>query len=1027
MIETLEIDYRTAANYLSQILPRGGKIALGGSKKNNINLTEWIDGSTGNNRKTIEAKVKSLLDRGANNIFFTPFCFDRERRIRLNARSSAAFLCDLDVGASGYESKHAARYALDTFVSETGLEPTYIIDSGYGIHAYWVLDQAIPLPEWERMALPIHALRMAWQIREDTTVPRDPARYIRLPGSINNKQDNPQPVYIVDTGPLYNAEDLNNQIEDLFSSTEKGHQFLMSDEFEKMRRTQSARNLVNEASEFADQNVYDCKENLAIARDMLMAIPPVLYDDLNIDSRGKLVSHGRGSPSYEHWRSVIFSALATGLSGIEDVVYEWASQTSATYNDWQKAVDKVIQSDGATGNSGVGVGSLIHFSRAFARESNEVDPSTLEFLDKENILPFDPVALLKTKKQSDPNAVQVTDLDDMTGESQEVEAETLELTDRDRQCAVMPRGFKRKEGYPGIYIQIAIKDDETGETTGYELEEVVDKDLYVVGVVQGDDGRQEFILKVFHPFQTPKLYRYSLGILSDSRAFDRSMAEAGILPVGLDTKKGGSTLMSYITAQVRRLSKLARPEKEVSSFGWTDDKTGFAKGSYLYTESGAKELVGMSRTLENYASSLDAHGDMEAWKSAVDIFNRDEYQMCQMLIALAMGSPLSALYGAEHSGGFVYIWSTKGSTGKTTIQRVMQSIWGKPTQSILIGDMNTSDTTLPNQMGTLKDISLAIDEGATETISAKMNDQSAKIARLIKQSTQGREKMRSDQSGHLRADSSEWTAFTSISLNMSLGNLLGSGFAGPLHQRVLEVPYHVPRFTSFSDIKPSEVYNFGHTIVNNYGLAGDLLADYYVKNRQSLKDEMHTEMMRLADLGGSLSQHMRFYQAMFAAAHVAIRVAKKLGLVAFDTDKLQSYMDNYLMSALDQNEEVTTLDEAALLSQFLNENAENTLTVESTDNGGLKLMGDMPRNKVVARIDKATGEVWVERKELETYARNHHVSMDDLRNFIAETEGIPVSKIESRKRPYAGLGMDTKIRLWMVMFNMDKIQGEDDK
>ena len=119
---------------------------------------------------------------------------------------------DVDVAADGLERRGKPAEDLDMAL---GLvfsirEPTLLVHSGWGVHAYWVFEEPWVLgTEHERTAAKTflrdwqHALRQRAEFDLDAT--HDLARLMRLPGSVNAKLPrSPQPCRVItDDGPRH--------------------------------------------------------------------------------------------------------------------------------------------------------------------------------------------------------------------------------------------------------------------------------------------------------------------------------------------------------------------------------------------------------------------------------------------------------------------------------------------------------------------------------------------------------------------------------------------------------------------------------------------------------------------------------------------------------------------------------------------------------------------------------------------------------------------------------------------------------
>jgi len=108
----------------------------------------------------------------------------------------------LDIDEKDGTSKEEAIKVLREWI----FKPSYIIDSGHGIHAYWVLREPVEPSEFSRVEAVNRAL--AHKFNGDISVV-DIARIMRVPGSLNVKKQPFLPVTILETNPFrYELDDL---------------------------------------------------------------------------------------------------------------------------------------------------------------------------------------------------------------------------------------------------------------------------------------------------------------------------------------------------------------------------------------------------------------------------------------------------------------------------------------------------------------------------------------------------------------------------------------------------------------------------------------------------------------------------------------------------------------------------------------------------------------------------------------------------------------------------------------------------
>ena len=141
------------------------------------------------------------LNETQHNVFVALSSFANYSRAGKNAIYARSFYIDLDVDPENprkYASKDAALEDLDTFLSIVKLPPPIRVDSGNGIHAYWLFDQDIAIPEWKRYVEKFKSLCND-HIKIDNNVTGDVARILRCPETNNYKTDPPRPTSFIDT------------------------------------------------------------------------------------------------------------------------------------------------------------------------------------------------------------------------------------------------------------------------------------------------------------------------------------------------------------------------------------------------------------------------------------------------------------------------------------------------------------------------------------------------------------------------------------------------------------------------------------------------------------------------------------------------------------------------------------------------------------------------------------------------------------------------------------------------------------
>lgn len=134
-------------------------------------------------------------------------------RKQSNALAAKALWLDFDVGkdaSHSYASKKDAVQSLAQMVTSLTLPNPMVVDSGNGVHAYFLLEDALPRLEWETLANKFRATCDNFGLKYDPSRSSDIASILRPPGSFNLKNPaNPKPVVVKRAATPISADRLN--------------------------------------------------------------------------------------------------------------------------------------------------------------------------------------------------------------------------------------------------------------------------------------------------------------------------------------------------------------------------------------------------------------------------------------------------------------------------------------------------------------------------------------------------------------------------------------------------------------------------------------------------------------------------------------------------------------------------------------------------------------------------------------------------------------------------------------------------
>ena len=159
--------------------------------------------------EALASRIEEAIARGENG-YYTMASFKQgwhehkgKKRFRTqdNVDKLKSFWLDIDYKLGTGEKSEAIK-AVKGWCATYGIpEPNLIVETGGGLHVYWVLDVELGAADWRVLAGKIKALTIAGRLAADHAVTSDPARILRFPGSVNTKYDPPASAKVLAAGP----------------------------------------------------------------------------------------------------------------------------------------------------------------------------------------------------------------------------------------------------------------------------------------------------------------------------------------------------------------------------------------------------------------------------------------------------------------------------------------------------------------------------------------------------------------------------------------------------------------------------------------------------------------------------------------------------------------------------------------------------------------------------------------------------------------------------------------------------------
>ena len=126
-----------------------------------------------------------------------------ETRSHANVSHIKSLFLDLDCGqGKPFADQSVALQQLKLFLANISFpKPTYVVNSGRGIHVYWCFDQAVEGTYWKQIANKFKSITEHFKFPADPAITADMARVLRVPGTFNHKnKDNQLEVKILMRG-----------------------------------------------------------------------------------------------------------------------------------------------------------------------------------------------------------------------------------------------------------------------------------------------------------------------------------------------------------------------------------------------------------------------------------------------------------------------------------------------------------------------------------------------------------------------------------------------------------------------------------------------------------------------------------------------------------------------------------------------------------------------------------------------------------------------------------------------------------
>lgn len=905
--------------FLRRVLPDGGEYVVVAIDK---------DGKAHDRRgiKAMSGLVSAIQTASMKpvNVFFAVGTYKGDRKAPLAKR---ALFLDLD--AKSFGTKAAAITQLAAFVKTVGMPfPAILVDSGGGIHAYWPFDRDLPVDEWRMLATRLKARCVSANFPADPTVTADAARVLRVPGTLNHKQDAPRPCRVLrDSGVSYDPTTAFGNLVPVASSS---------------RAALASAVGVDDLGASSDSPSY----------------PQVPYYATEIAEKCGVMKEALVNGGFDHteplWRHLL-GILAFTEDG-EQLIHEISKghhgynkgATEAKYAQVLKLkqdgkLKPILCSTFATYK-----GSICQACPHFGKIKT---PMTLGKLEEVAYLSY-----------------------------------PYKMADFSVQKLI-------KKGDPENNIP-----DTFADVVPYRISDVEMLD-------PGPDGQMQIQMLLSSKGSVVKFVIQHGALFGQSDRLAESLEK---YRVWINPVQQGE-FRNIMTSWLRRMTDVKKAvsiEQDGLGWGQRGGLTTFASGGRVFVEDGKDYDFYCKDSAK--IRPFRPRGAIEPWKTAADALARDPRQEAVVTLLTAFAAPLVKFTGVK---GVTYsLYSPESATGKSTLLKVAQSVWGHPISSMSMVD-DTQNSVI-NKIGFMSTTPIYWDElrgGEHLKNFVKM---------IIFTIGQGREKTRLSPSLSQQATGS-WDTLVTLASNERISDHVDQHITNTDAGRVRVFECRLPKFEN-----PDPIVARSFTkLETNYGHAGLIYAKYLAEHHAEIEKLVQDTQEAIKRLPTVLASE-RYWIAFVTAIIVAARLVKRAGLLEIDMKALNRFL--FVQMAIQKTgveENYKTPAQAALASipAYIDSHRSEMLLVEEFEGVGLTKFGNiltpanaLPRDTI--SILKAVND------------KKIRIRYDSWKDWVTRSLGaspktlieelMKIGALHTRRDMSGGMQAASNARVWCIEIDM---------
>ena len=775
---------------------------------------------------------------------------------RKKAKSLRSFFVDLDVGdTKEFSSQEEAVNALGEFIQSQKLPPPVVVDSGNGIHAYWMLDTAVPVEEWKLYADKFKQLCIDSGLQIDPAVTADKARILRCPSTFNFKSNPPIPTKIISGDIKVYKFDMFKEF--LGTITKSFEDILKSKQMTDI--TKQMNGLSNYASKFstiADKSLDEasdegCLQIRHIIRNRASLSEPLWYAGLSI------AQHCVDRDRVIHALSEDYPGYSREGTERKATQTQDKPQSCTVFNSLNPDVCPSCPHFGEITNP-------LILGKVFVPSPTTMNP-------------------VKTEVQTLPNGKPLV-VTTLQGLPAEIERE----------------GFYRgQEG--GIYFKPKPVFDENGDLVEQKTQLVSTYDFYSLKrVISAHDGNC-MLMKVDPPHDEPEEFYVPFSAIYDGNELRKLISSHGVLfnPKNNQWK----LIMDYLVAWGSYLQADKAASRMRTQMGWTPKEDAFVIGDLEIKRNGKEVSSPTSALCRNIARHIVRAGSFDKWKEVANKLNQEGLEIHAFVALTGLSSALMPY--TSTSGVSISLTGDTGA-GKTGALYAALSMWGHPKDMSVL---ETTDNALTGRFLGLHNLPLGLDEVG--------NMHGRLLSQMVHKISQGKAKIRMQASINAEREHEMSASLVGIfTTNHSLIDKLTITKKDPNGEiaRLIEFYLHKPQLLKDNPAEGRKMFN---PLLTHHGWAGpEFIKAFMGYERSEIDTRIDRWVAKFKkDFGDDTA--FRFYENLVAVTMVAGEICEEADILHIDVDRVYSKVVGEMIDIRDNVVKANNVNYLSLIGEFI--------------------------------------------------------------------------------------------------------------